>query len=165
VDHVGSAGLRAERGSRRLGTHQRHGFGEQAGERLDFRLDQRDGRYKLIDFNPRPGASFRLCVDDRGLDAVRAAYLDLTAQPVRAGAPLAGRRWIVENWDLLGARRYLAAGRLSAREYARSLRGVQEGAWAARDDPAPFAVMLAEFVGLAARWTAHRLARSRGGER
>jgi D-aspartate ligase len=127
---------------------------------LDFRLDARDGRYKLIDFNPRPGASFRLCVDDRGLDAVRAAYLDLTGQPVLAGAPRSGRRWIVENWDVLGARRYLATGRLTGREYRRSLRGVQEGAWAAVDDPAPFALMLAEFGALAARWSARRVARA-----
>jgi D-aspartate ligase len=128
---------------------------------MDFRFDARDDRYKLIDFNPRPGASFRLCVDDTGLDAVRAAYLDLTGQPVRAGAPRTGRRWIVENWDLIGARRYLASGRLTAREYRRSLRGVEEGAWAARDDPAPFAMMLADLAALAARWSWRRVKQRR----
>lgn len=129
---------------------------------MDFRLDARDGAYKLIDFNPRPGASFRLCVDDQGLDAVRAAYLDLTGQPVAPGSPPAGRRWIVENWDLLGARRYLAEGRLTPHEYRRSLRGVREGAWAARDDPAPFGAMLAEFAGFAGRWAASRVRRLGG---
>jgi predicted ATP-grasp superfamily ATP-dependent carboligase len=128
---------------------------------MDFRFDERDGAYKLIDFNPRPGASFRLCVDDNGLDAVRAAYLDLTGQPVRAGAPRTGRRWIVENWDLIGAGRYLASGRLTARQYRRSLRGVEEGAWAARDDPAPFALMLADLAALAARWSWRRVTRPR----
>jgi predicted ATP-grasp superfamily ATP-dependent carboligase len=126
---------------------------------LDFRFDARDGSYKLIDFNPRPGASFRLCVDDSGLDAVRAAYLDLTGQPVRAGAPRAGRRWIVENWDLVGARRYLGSGRLTLQEYLRSLRGVEEGAWAARDDPAPFAMMLADLAALTVRWSWRRMTR------
>lgn len=128
---------------------------------LDFRFDPRDGTYKLIDFNPRPGASFRLCVDDTGLDAVRAAYLDLTGQPVRAGAPRAGRRWIVENWDLVGARRYLTSGRLTVQQYLGSLRGVEEGAWAARDDPAPFALMLADLAALTVRWSWGRMTRRR----
>jgi D-aspartate ligase len=132
---------------------------------MDFRIDERDGLCKLIDFNPRPGASFRTCVDVRGLDAVRATYLDLTGQPVEPGPPRTGRRWIVENWDLAAARRLVGDGRLARRDYLRSLRGVEEGAWFAHDDPAPFALMLA---GLGAATGAHlaRCARaSRLGDR
>src|SRR5262249_44867977 len=41
---------------------------------LDFRLDTRDGQYKLLDFNPRIGAQFRVFEDDAGLDVARALY-------------------------------------------------------------------------------------------
>jgi predicted ATP-grasp superfamily ATP-dependent carboligase len=124
---------------------------------LDFRLDARDGRYKALDFNPRPGANFRAFVGTNGIDVVRAAYLHLTAQPVPPTTPQLGRRWIVEHWDLAGARRYVADGRLTMGGWARSLRGVREGAWFARDDPQPFVRNSAAFVGLGARWAAGRV--------
>ena len=49
---------------------------------LDFRYDRRDGRYKLVDFNPRIGAQFRLFENAAGVDVVRALHLDLTGRPV-----------------------------------------------------------------------------------
>jgi predicted ATP-grasp superfamily ATP-dependent carboligase len=124
---------------------------------LDFRYDARDDAYKPIDFNPRPGANFRLFVDDGGLDVVRAAYLDLTGQHVPVGRQLVGRKWMLENWDLAASRKYIAAGRLSVRGWLRSLRGVEEVAWAATDDPVPFLMMLREFAGVIAGWLRRRV--------
>src|SRR3990172_3381338 len=43
---------------------------------IGYRYDARDGRYKLLDANPRVGMTFRLFVDTEGLDVVRALYLD-----------------------------------------------------------------------------------------
>ncbi|MFD3543775.1 ATP-grasp domain-containing protein, partial [Streptomyces sp. NPDC058662] len=76
---------------------------------LDFRRDER-GVFRLVDFNPRPGAQFRLFTDTAGLDVVQAMYLDLTAQrvPQPSGGP--GRVFVAENYALLSALR-LAAGR------------------------------------------------------
>lgn len=54
---------------------------------LDFRQDARDGRYKLLDFNPRLGAQFRLFQDPQGLDLAMMAYLDLTGQESAFGEP------------------------------------------------------------------------------
>lgn len=78
---------------------------------LDFRRDER-GTFRLVDFNPRPGAQFRLFTDAAGLDVVQAMYLDLTGQrvPEPAGGP--GRVFVAENYALLAAVRGLfAAGR------------------------------------------------------
>ena len=50
---------------------------------IDYRLDKRDGRYKLLDFNPRIGANFRMFEDRAGMDVVRALHLDLTGRSVR----------------------------------------------------------------------------------
>ncbi|CAM5471948.1 hypothetical protein SAVIM338S_03137 [Streptomyces avidinii] len=69
---------------------------------LDFRRDER-GVFRLVDFNPRPGAQFRLFTDATGLDVVRAMYLDLTGQrvPEPSGGP--GRVFVAENYALLSA--------------------------------------------------------------
>ncbi|MFF0645732.1 ATP-grasp domain-containing protein [Streptomyces tendae] len=93
---------------------------------LDFRRCGTTGRYHLLDFNPRPGAQFRLFADTAGLDVVRALHLDLTHRPLPEGAPRPGRVFVVENY-----------APLSALRPARAERGGRELAWHARDDRAP----------------------------
>ncbi|MEV8532813.1 ATP-grasp domain-containing protein [Streptomyces sp. NPDC051211] len=116
---------------------------------LDFRRDER-GCFRLVDFNPRPGAQFRLFTDPSGLDVVQAMYLDLTGQhtPEPAGVP--GRVFIAENYALLAALR--GAG-LPGRPQG----GGVEAAWFALDDPLPFLAMIAAFLGRGVRKAASRL--------
>ncbi|MEV7594144.1 ATP-grasp domain-containing protein [Streptomyces sp. NPDC089922] len=132
---------------------------------LDFRRDER-GVFRLVDFNPRPGAQFRLFADAAGLDVVRATYLDLTGQqvPQPSGGP--GRVFVAENYALLAAVRGGALPRGRAAGPARTGpartagtgaaspavrpgagRGRVETAWFAADDPGPFVAMLAALVG------------------
>jgi D-aspartate ligase len=113
---------------------------------LDYRLDRRDGRYKLLDFNPRLGAQFRLFEDDLGIDVVRAMHLDLTGRPVPGGQPLPGRGFVVENHDPIAALQYRRSGELTLRSWRSSVTGVREAAWFAADDPVPFAMMCLRFV-------------------
>jgi D-aspartate ligase len=115
-------------------------FCEQIGFRgvadLDWRLDRRDGQYKLVDFNPRMGNQFRLFETAAGLDVVRALHLDLTGRPVPASGQVNGRRIIIEHADLPARVAYRGSGlaRSSAPRHATST----ELAWLAADDPVPF---------------------------
>jgi D-aspartate ligase len=113
---------------------------------LDYRLDLRDGQYKLLDFNPRVGAQFRLFVNDTGIDVVRALHLDLTDRVVPRGRLLEGRAFVVEHYDLLASWGYHHDGGLTLRGWLRSLKGVKEPAWFAADDMAPFLVMCVRFL-------------------
>jgi len=110
---------------------------------IGYRFDARDGRYKVLDINPRLGGAFRMFVDDRGLDVARAMYLDLTGEQVPAAVVTDGRRWINESADLVSAWHYRRLEGLSFGGWLGSLRSVREGATWARDDPLPFFLTMA----------------------
>jgi D-aspartate ligase len=108
---------------------------------IDYRLDKRDGRYKLLDFNPRIGANFRMFEDRAGVDVVRALHLDLTGRSVRRLPEVEGRTFIVEPYDLFTSLSYMRRGGLTVREWWRSLKGKRELAWFSRNDSVPFLTM------------------------
>lgn len=108
---------------------------------LDIRLDGRDGRYHLLDFNPRLGAQFRVFRDTAGTDVALAAYLDLTGQPIPPADQVDGRSLVVENYDPVSALGRWRAGELQWRRWLASVRAADEWAWFARDDLRPFGLM------------------------
>jgi D-aspartate ligase len=112
---------------------------------MGYRYDARDGQYKLLDVNPRIGATFRLFVGRSGTDVARALYGDLTGQPVHASPAREGRRWLVENYDVVSSLQYVRDGTLTVADWWRSFDDVDEAAWYARDDLLPFLLMSLRF--------------------
>jgi predicted ATP-grasp superfamily ATP-dependent carboligase len=106
---------------------------------MDWRLDRRDGRYRLLDCNPRVGAQFRLFESTAGIDVVRAQHLDLTGRAVPKAPQVEGRGFFVENRDLPALLTYR---RLRPKPDAvPHEKGRVEPAWFAWDDPLPFVSM------------------------
>src|SRR5260370_35590221 len=93
------------------------------------------------DINPRVAATFGLFMAQIGMDGVRGMYLDLAGQAVPSAPPREGRKWVVENGDLISFNDYRRDGKITFWQWIRSFRGVEEGAWSALDNMAPFRFM------------------------
>ncbi len=125
---------------------------------IGYRLDPRDGLYKVLDINPRVGQAFRLFVAENGMDVVRSLYLDLTSQDsIHSTAPREGRRWVIEDFDVISSLHYHWEGTLGLRDWLRSFKGVEEGAWFSWKDPLPFLVMLRALTKKSFFWLMKRM--------
>lgn len=108
---------------------------------IGYRYDARDSQYKVLDANPRIGATFRLFVGQNGMDVARALYLDLTGQEVIPDPARDGRKWVAEDLDLVSCYRYHRDGKLTFKQWITSFRGVEEAAFLSADDPLPVFLM------------------------
>ncbi|HEY5599794.1 MAG TPA: hypothetical protein VIK48_03810, partial [Candidatus Manganitrophaceae bacterium] len=124
---------------------------------IGYRFDARDGRYKVLDINPRIGQAFRLFLAENGMDVARALYLDLTGQKPYPIVPLEKRRWVIEDYDIISSIHYYQEGTLRFGEWIRSFRNVEEGAWFHWKDPLPFFWMLSGLLKRALLWLGKRL--------
>jgi D-aspartate ligase len=124
---------------------------------IGYRLDPRNGKYKVLDINPRVGQAFRLFLAQDGMDVVRALYHDLTGQRVTAGPPREGRKWLIEDYDIVSTYHYCREGSLGFGEWLRSFKGVEEGAWFNWKDPVPFIRMAGRLVKKLFFWCGKKL--------
>jgi predicted ATP-grasp superfamily ATP-dependent carboligase len=118
---------------------------------LDWRLDTRDGVFRLLDFNPRIGAQFQMFETEDGVDVVRALHLDLTGRAWPTLAQVEGRRFVVEH---LAAPALLATRRVNGMPSSAGANGTAfspraKRAWSSFDDPLP-ALAVAVRLGLTA---------------
>ena len=123
---------------------------------IGHRYDARDGKYKVLDINPRIGSSFRLFVSTNGMDVARALYLDFTGQPVVPGNLHEGRKWFVEDQDLASCVAYYQGSRLTMGEWLRSYGGVEEAAYFSLDDLWPCVMRCWELSRLALESTSRQ---------
>jgi predicted ATP-grasp superfamily ATP-dependent carboligase len=103
---------------------------------VEFKRDLRDGRFKLLDANPRVWGWHTLGAR-AGVDFPYLLWLANRAEPVPATRARTGVRWVRTTTDLPAAAQEILSRKMSLRSYLQSLRGPLEGAIFARDDPAP----------------------------
>ena len=105
---------------------------------LEYKWDGRDGKYKLLDLNPRAVSNQQLAVDC-GADIPYLNYLDLAGE---RPAPLItfreGVRYAHLAWDAQSFLGYRREGRLTLSSWIRSLAGVRSFALLDWRDPLPF---------------------------
>jgi D-aspartate ligase len=112
---------------------------------IGYRYDNRDGTYKVLDVNARVSSVFRLFAGANDLDVVRLCYQDLSGQPIGDTAAQDGRKWLDER-DIRAVLPSRGEDRVSVREWVKSVRGVQELHWLARDDLGVFGTWLSRKI-------------------
>jgi D-aspartate ligase len=103
---------------------------------IEYKFDARDGRYKLLDINPRLWTWSPLG-GRAGVDFPYLLWQMLTGNPVPQQTGRAGARWVRMSTDFPAAIHLMLRGLLSPGAYLRSLRGPLEFALFASDDPLP----------------------------
>ena len=109
---------------------------------MDWRLDSRDGQYRLLDCNPRVGQNFRMFETNLGLDVALAQYLDLSGNQIDAAPQIDGRLFIVESFYVLSLLRRLTRFAGSREKIIRPPHQETELAWWSTDDIVPFFFMI-----------------------
>jgi D-aspartate ligase len=113
---------------------------------MDWRRDQRDGRYKIVDCNPRVGQNFRMFENSAGIDVVRAQHLDLSGRHIDNAAPIEDRLFTVESFNLMAFVHGLPRGAPKQDSGEQFQAKSKELAWWSNDDPVPFFMMSIRLV-------------------
>ena len=103
---------------------------------LEFKLDPRDGRYKLLDVNARTWG-YHTIGPKAGVDFPYLVYADQIGEPVEPCSAIPGIRWIRLATDVPTAVVELVHGRLDWRAYGRSLASFDVESVFSRRDPLP----------------------------
>ncbi len=103
---------------------------------VEYKLDARNGRYKLLDINPRLWTWSPLG-GRAGIDFPYLLWRMTVGRPVPEKTGRTGARWVRMSTDVPAAIHLMLRGRLSLGAYLRSLRSPVEFALMAADDPLP----------------------------
>ncbi len=103
---------------------------------IEYKLDPRDGQFKLLDVNARTWGYHTLGTR-AGVDFPYLLYLDQIGQPVQPMRGLPGLSWVRLLTDIPTGLVDIFSGRTKLNEYIRSLRHFHTEAVFNREDPLP----------------------------
>jgi predicted ATP-grasp superfamily ATP-dependent carboligase len=110
-----------------------YGIGE-----VEFMQDPRDGKYKLIEVNPRVWGWHTLAIA-AGVDLPYLLYRDMLGKPIQDIQPPSNYfKWVRLTTDIPTALGEIIKGNMKIGDYVASLRGKKEFAVFRADDPLPF---------------------------
>lgn len=105
---------------------------------VEFKRDPRNGRFKVLDINPRLWTWFTLGAR-AGVDFPYLGFQIAHGERPAEARARPGARWVRMATDVLAAKTLIREGRLAPGAYLRSLRPPIEYAVFAKDDPRPLA--------------------------
>jgi len=106
---------------------------------IEFKLDARDGTYRLMEINPRTVSGNQLAIS-AGIDFPWIGYQYLTGSEleISLSAPFRPQvKYVNEEWDVQAYLSLRKSKAITLRDWLGSLRGVQAWAIGAWDDPLP----------------------------
>jgi D-aspartate ligase len=109
---------------------------------LEYKLDPRDGEYKLLDVNGRTWGYHTLGLG-AGVDFPFMLYADQVGEPVESRRGRSGIRWIRLITDVPTSVLEILGGRQDLRAYVKSLREFHVESVFSKEDPVPGLVELA----------------------
>jgi D-aspartate ligase len=109
---------------------------------VEFMLDPRDGKYKLLEINARIWGWHSIGIG-AGVDLPYLSYLDMLGEKVKQNDFAIGVKWFRLATDIPTAVIELLSGRMRFTEYLHSLKGRKQFAVMSAKDPLPFIVELA----------------------
>ncbi len=115
---------------------------------IEFRFDRRDQSYRLIEINPRTVSGNQLAIS-AGVDFPWIGYLYLTSgdsSPLSISPFQPGVKYVNEELDLKSFLIHRKGGKLTFRQWLKSLQGVKAWAIGAWDDPLPFIIMVGRLL-------------------
>ncbi|HEV2521211.1 MAG TPA: ATP-grasp domain-containing protein [Candidatus Acidoferrales bacterium] len=112
---------------------------------VEYKLDARNGRYKLLDINPRIWTWSTLGAR-AGVDFPYLLWQMMMDKPIQRKTAGVGVRWVRMSTDIPAAIQEMLRRRLGFMEYLSSLRSPIEFALMAADDPLPGLLELPMFV-------------------
>lgn len=113
-----------------------HGLSE-----VEFMLDRRDGKYKLLEVNARPWGWHSLAIA-AGVDLPYLSYLDTLGEKVITNGFAKQVKWLRLVTDIPTVVEEILKGRMKLTTYLNSLKGKKQDAVLSIKDPLPFFVEL-----------------------
>lgn len=108
---------------------------------VEFKYDSRDGKFKLLEANPRTWGWHTLGLI-AGVNFPYLLFQDLTGQNTSANSYKKDVKWVRMLTDFPTAMKEIFKGRMKLRSYLKSLKGKKELAVFSWRDPLPFVVEL-----------------------
>jgi len=113
----------------------------------EFKMDQQNGVYKLLEVNSRTSGWFNTLSARCGVNIMLVAYLDAIGRETRYSEDYeAGVKWMQLEEDLRASIHLFMNGNLSIREWISSLRGKKDHSLYARDDLRPLVMSLPHYA-------------------
>jgi D-aspartate ligase len=119
-----------------LATQLLTGIGYTGMAEVEFMFDSKHARFEFLEINPRIWGWLNLSMH-AGVDLPYIAYADMISEPFHSGEFVDGTKWMHLATDLPTVIIEFLHGRLSIRDYLRSVHGSRDAVFCL-DDPLPF---------------------------